>query len=128
MPMTHDHDYSNTIGQPQPIPRYRPRRIEKSELSNVEQIAILTIVICMLFWTAMLLATAWALGGTGTLMITLALSVGYWVVLWVTYYVMWRWFWVMTALGWIISSLYGCGTLVLIGDVTGLLIRLIPRI
>jgi hypothetical protein len=98
------------------------------ELSGVERIAIVVILICMMLWTIVLLVTAYLVGGSGTMLIATGLSLAYWLGLWISYYVLWRWFWVVTAIGWVIGSLYACGTMILIGDLSQILIPLIPRI
>ena len=128
MKVIHDHDYSNAFDEPKPQKPYKRKNSisQQRTLSNIERIAIGIIIICMLFWSTLILASAWALGGMGTMLITLGMLIAYWLALWIGYYVAWRWFWVVTAIGWVIGTLYGCGFMFLVGDITRILIQFIP--
>jgi hypothetical protein len=114
----------NENPQKNPIPDSKPVQSVRTDLSSLDRMAIVVILICMLVWTIVLIVFSYILGGSGALLISIGSSVLYWVVLWVTYYVLWRWFWIVTAIGWLIGSLYACGTLLVFGDLNQLMFSL----
>lgn len=83
-----------------------PQNPQNESMSTINKVSIILILVCMVFWSVVFIATAISTRNDIGILTTVGAIIIFWIATWLIYWLGWKLYWLMLALGWVLGTLY----------------------